>query len=111
MRKRKLKKMVPVIIEDVRKPMIIQAPKVIPKRVSRTELRKLQEEVLKKTIKSADVDYPVYRLDIERNRVFIKGKDGRFRPYPITEEIMKKFRKSLKDIENEIGKEERKKLR
>ena len=99
------------VLEEVRKPVIIQAPKAIPSHVSRTELRKLEDELLKKTRKTADVDYPFYRFDVERKRVFIKGKDGKFKPYPITEEIMKKFRKAMKDVENEIGKEDRKKLR
>jgi hypothetical protein len=99
------------VLEEAIKPVIIQALKAIPSHVSRTQLRKLEEEVLKKTRQKADVDYPFYRFDVERKRVFIKGKDGRFKPYPITEEIMKKFRKAMKDVESEIGKEDRKKLR
>jgi hypothetical protein len=99
------------VLEEAIKPVIIQALKAIPSHVSRTQLRKLEEEVLKKTRQKADVDYPFYRFDVERKRVFIKGKDGKFKPYPITEEIMKKFRKAMKDVENEIGKEDRKKLR
>ena len=99
------------MLEEAIKPVIIQALKAIPSHVSRTQLRKLEEEVLKKTRQKADVDYPFYRFDVERKRVFIKGKDGRFKPYPITEEIMKKFRKAMKDVESEIGKEDRKKLR
>ena len=103
---------VPFRIEDVPKPPLIRARRVTPPaKVPRTELRKLEEEVLKKTTQTADAGYPVYRFDVGRKRVFIRGKDGKFRPYPITKELMKKFRKAMKDIENEIGKEERKKLR
>jgi hypothetical protein len=109
---RELKKQKVVgVLEDKIKPIIIQAPRVIPKKVSRTEFRKLEQEILKKTEKMADIEYPFFRLNVEKNVVYTRGKDGRLQSHPVKEETMKKFRKLMGETKRNIGKDEREELR
>jgi len=99
------------VIEDAKKPMIIQAPKVIPNRVSRTQLRKLEQEILKKTEKMADIEFPFFRLDAQKGVAYVREKDGKIVPRRVDEKTLKKYRKLMGETKRNIGKDEREELR
>ncbi len=99
------------VIEDARKPVIIQAPKGIPRKGSRTELRKLEQEIRKKTEKMADSEFPFFKVDIENGLADVRGRDGRLQPHPLNEETLKKYRKLMGETKRNIGKGEREELR
>ncbi len=95
MRAIKLKKRQKIVgvIEDAKKPIIIQAPKVIPNRVSRTELRKLEEKALKEII---DKEPGSVVFSYETNKVFMKRKDGGVQAFDIMKTDMKKIEEIIK---------------
>jgi predicted nuclease with RNAse H fold len=99
------------VIEDAKKPVIIQAPRVIPNKVSRTQLRKLEEEMLKKTEKMADIEFPFFRLDVQKGVAYVRGKDGKIVPRRVDEKTLKKFRRLMGQTKRNIGKDEREEFR
>ena len=81
------------MLEEARKPMIIQALKAIPSHVSRTELRKLEEKVLKGIV---DKEPGSVVFSYETNKVFLKQKSGGVKTFDIMKTDMKKIEEIIK---------------
>ena len=81
------------MLEEAKKPMIIQAPKAVPSHVSRTELRKLEEKALKNIVNKEPGSVV---FSYETNKVFMKRKDGGVKAFDIMKTDMKKIEEIIK---------------
>jgi hypothetical protein len=89
------------VLEEARKPVIIQAPKAIPSRVTRTELRKLEEQILKNV---TDKEPNSVAISFETGKIFIKQKSGGVKVIPIMKADMGKIEELIKKAYREISK-------
>jgi len=93
------------VLEDNIKPVIIQAPRAIPSRVSRKELKKLEGEVKEAMMKKA-VEGGSATISFQQGKIFLKRYDGKIFVYKLTPSGMEKFLQLMKKMRTDTERDQ-----